>query len=212
MPTLQAGDNYRTIREHYECRETRAKAHHRSPGTGHVDEFSLCSYAPGLRLAEELLSLQPLSGDRGVAQSGRVPALGAGCRWFESSHPDHFRAAGSWGSSWRRAQQKRSDADHAGANFPAFQDGHAVRTRGRAALVARVRALGAARSRSPDGWTGSADTNSQLRIYFDSEAEAIAYARKNGYAYRIVEPNERVVRPKAYSDNFRYDRISPWTH
>ena len=62
------------------------------------------------------------------------------------------------------------------------------------------------------GWTGSADTNSQLRIYFDSEAEAIAYARKNGYAYRIVEPNERVVRPKAYSDNFRYDRISPWTH
>jgi hypothetical protein len=62
------------------------------------------------------------------------------------------------------------------------------------------------------GWTGSADTNSQLRIYFDSEAEAIAYARKNGYAYRIIEPNERVVRPKAYSDNFRYDRISPWTH
>ena len=42
--------------------------------------------------------------------------------------------------------------------------------------------------------------------------EWIAYARKNGYAYRIVEPNERVVRPKAYSDNFRYDRISPWTH
>ena len=25
---------------------------------------------------------------RGVAQSGRVPALGAGCRWFESSRPD----------------------------------------------------------------------------------------------------------------------------
>lgn len=28
---------------------------------------------------------------RGVAQPGRVPALGAGCRWFDSSHPDHFR-------------------------------------------------------------------------------------------------------------------------
>jgi hypothetical protein len=62
------------------------------------------------------------------------------------------------------------------------------------------------------GWTGSGDTNRQLRLYFESEGEAIAYARKNGYAYRIIEPNERVVRPKAYSDNFRYDRIGAWTH
>ncbi len=28
--------------------------------------------------------------DRGVAQSGSVSALGAGGRWFESNHPDHF--------------------------------------------------------------------------------------------------------------------------
>jgi ETC complex I subunit conserved region len=62
------------------------------------------------------------------------------------------------------------------------------------------------------GWTSSGDMNRQLRLYFDSEGEAIAYARKNGFAYRIFEPNERVVRPKAYSDNFRYDRIGPWTH
>src|SRR6266849_1173732 len=27
---------------------------------------------------------------RGVAQPGRAPALGAGCRRFESSRPDHF--------------------------------------------------------------------------------------------------------------------------
>src|SRR3546814_10529326 len=27
---------------------------------------------------------------RGVAQPGRVPALGAGCRRFESSRPDHL--------------------------------------------------------------------------------------------------------------------------
>ena len=26
---------------------------------------------------------------RGVAQLARAPALGAGGRWFESSHPDH---------------------------------------------------------------------------------------------------------------------------
>jgi hypothetical protein len=27
---------------------------------------------------------------RGVAQSGSAPALGAGCRGFESLHPDHI--------------------------------------------------------------------------------------------------------------------------
>src|SRR3989344_3399715 len=31
-----------------------------------------------------------LNNDRGVAQSGSVSALGAGGRWFESNHPDHF--------------------------------------------------------------------------------------------------------------------------
>ena len=29
---------------------------------------------------------------RGVAQPGRAPALGAGCRRFESSRPDHLEA------------------------------------------------------------------------------------------------------------------------
>ena len=27
---------------------------------------------------------------RGVAQPGSAPALGAGCREFESLHPDHY--------------------------------------------------------------------------------------------------------------------------
>ena len=29
---------------------------------------------------------------RGIAQSGSAPALGAGCREFESLYPDHFFA------------------------------------------------------------------------------------------------------------------------
>ncbi len=32
-----------------------------------------------------------LSARRGVAQSGREPAWGAGCRWFESTHSDQIR-------------------------------------------------------------------------------------------------------------------------
>ena len=30
---------------------------------------------------------------RGIAQSGSAPALGAGCREFESLYPDHLRSA-----------------------------------------------------------------------------------------------------------------------
>ena len=31
--------------------------------------------------------------DRGIAQSGSAPALGAGCREFESLYPDHFSSS-----------------------------------------------------------------------------------------------------------------------
>jgi len=57
------------------------------------------------------------------------------------------------------------------------------------------------------GWISSADTKAQVRLRFDSEAEAIAYARRQGYEYEIVEPNPRRPRPKSYADNFRYNRV-----
>jgi hypothetical protein len=62
------------------------------------------------------------------------------------------------------------------------------------------------------GWTSSGDTRRQLRLYFDSESEAIAYARKNKLSYEIVTPQSRAVRPKAYADNFAYNRVGRWTH
>ncbi len=62
------------------------------------------------------------------------------------------------------------------------------------------------------GWTSSADTKDQVRLFFDSEAEALAYAKKNGYMYSLERPREAKIRPKAYADNFRYDRLGPWTH
>ena len=39
--------------------------------------------------------LARLFGCRDVAQPGSAPALGAGCRRFESCHPDHFRGCSS---------------------------------------------------------------------------------------------------------------------
>ena len=62
------------------------------------------------------------------------------------------------------------------------------------------------------GWTSSRDTRRQLRLSFDSKEEAVAYAEKHGLMYSIEEPRERKVRPKAYADNFRTDRMGRWTH
>ncbi len=62
------------------------------------------------------------------------------------------------------------------------------------------------------GWVGSADTRKQVRLQFDTQEEAVAYAKKHGYSYTVEKPRERRIRPKAYADNFSFDRRRPWTH
>jgi hypothetical protein len=62
------------------------------------------------------------------------------------------------------------------------------------------------------GWSGSADTQAQVRLHFDTRDEAVAYAKKAGLDYDLELPQERRVKPKAYADNFRYGRIENWTH
>ena len=52
------------------------------------------------------------------------------------------------------------------------------------------------------GWTGSADTQAQVRLKFPSRGEAVAYAKKHGIIYDLKEPQARRVRPKSYTDNF----------
>ena len=62
------------------------------------------------------------------------------------------------------------------------------------------------------GWVGSADTRKQVRLSFETEEEAVAYAKKQGYSYTVEKPKSRRIKPKAYADNFAYDRRRPWTH
>ncbi|GHC68644.1 ETC complex I subunit [Limoniibacter endophyticus] len=62
------------------------------------------------------------------------------------------------------------------------------------------------------GYTTSGDMKSQIRLFFDTREEAVAYAEKNGIAYRLMEPKKTSRAKVAYSDNFRFDRIVPWTH
>jgi hypothetical protein len=62
------------------------------------------------------------------------------------------------------------------------------------------------------GWTSSGDTRQQLRLWFDTKEEAMAYAEREGIAYRVEEPREVKRRIMAYSDNFKFNRVGPWTH
>ena len=62
------------------------------------------------------------------------------------------------------------------------------------------------------GYTTSGDMNSQIRLSFETRDEAVAYAEKNGIEFRVEEPKEAKRRQISYSDNFRFDRKTPWTH
>ncbi|WP_185985322.1 ETC complex I subunit [Aureimonas mangrovi] len=63
------------------------------------------------------------------------------------------------------------------------------------------------------GYTSSGDMRSQIRLTFETKEEAIAYCERQEIAFEVEEPNAPRSRPKlSYSDNFRYDRVQPWTH
>ncbi|HTE36558.1 MAG TPA: ETC complex I subunit [Reyranella sp.] len=62
------------------------------------------------------------------------------------------------------------------------------------------------------GWTGSRDTMQQVQLWFPTLEEAKAYAEKNGWQHTVEMPHSRPVRPKAYADNFAFNRVGRWTH
>ena len=62
------------------------------------------------------------------------------------------------------------------------------------------------------GWTSSNDMRQQLSLEFDTAEEAVAYATANNIPYQVFEPHVATPKPKAYSDNFKFDRKVPWSH
>lgn len=64
------------------------------------------------------------------------------------------------------------------------------------------------------GWTGSGDMRSQVKLTFDSQEAAVAYAKKHGIAYLLTAPKKRahILRKSGYGDNFAHDRRATWTH
>ncbi|WP_372605067.1 ETC complex I subunit [Actibacterium sp.] len=64
------------------------------------------------------------------------------------------------------------------------------------------------------GWTSSTDTQSQVRLRFDSKEAALAYAHDKGIEAVVTEPKSRkpVIRARGYGENFVPNRRQVWTH
>ncbi|WP_121629243.1 ETC complex I subunit [Tropicibacter alexandrii] len=64
------------------------------------------------------------------------------------------------------------------------------------------------------GWTSSSDTQSQVRLRFDSREAALAYAKEHGIDVEVIEPKKRKanIRARGYAENFAVDRRGAWTH
>ena len=52
------------------------------------------------------------------------------------------------------------------------------------------------------GWESSSDTLSELKLEFSTKESAINYAKNNKIKFEIVDPKERKIFKKSYSDNF----------
>ena len=62
------------------------------------------------------------------------------------------------------------------------------------------------------GWTSSGDMRQQLKLAFETREEAVAYCEREGVPFRVEEPQEVKRRVMSYSDNFKFNRVGPWTH
>ncbi len=66
-----------------------------------------------------------------------------------------------------------------------------------------------ARALRPDnlmGWAGGGDTTRQVRLQFSSLEAAKAYAEKHDIPFEVEPEKTRIIKPKSYADNFRWDR------
>ncbi len=63
------------------------------------------------------------------------------------------------------------------------------------------------------GWTGSSETEMQVKVPFETREEAVAFAERRGIAFEIEDrPPEEERRGLSYSDNFKPGRLGQWTH
>jgi len=62
-------------------------------------------------------------------------------------------------------------------------------------------------ARTPEqlmGWVSSGDTNNQVKMRFDSQKDAIKFAKSKGLDYKVASEQVRKTKPRNYGDNFKY--------
>lgn len=64
------------------------------------------------------------------------------------------------------------------------------------------------------GWTGSRDTQAQVKLTFATRQEALDYAKEKGIEAVVLRPQSRKVNIRAggYGENFATNRRAVWTH
>lgn len=62
------------------------------------------------------------------------------------------------------------------------------------------------------GWTSVDDMAGQVKLRFETRAQAIAYAKREGLTFTVQDEVARKRLVKSYSENFATDRKQPWTH
>lgn len=64
------------------------------------------------------------------------------------------------------------------------------------------------------GWTSSDDTQTQVRLTFETKEAALDYAKGNGIEAVVQEPKTRKanIRQGGYGENFATNRRGAWTH
>lgn len=98
-----------------------------------------------------------------------------------------------------------------------FQPAKTAMQSGQAKTKGWVLAFEASDARQIDplmGWTSSDDTQTQVKLAFDTLEEAEDYAKENGLEYTVTKPHERAhnIRMGGYGENFAPARRGNWTH
>jgi NADH dehydrogenase len=64
------------------------------------------------------------------------------------------------------------------------------------------------------GWTGSTDTQAQVRLTFETKEAAVEYADERGIEYVLLRSQSRApnLRKMGYGENFSHIRRGAWTH
>lgn len=87
-----------------------------------------------------------------------------------------------------------------------YQQPKSAMQSGKAKLETWVLEFEQSEARKPDplmGWTGSGDTQAQVKLNFPTKEAAKAYAEKYGITARVHASPPKKLKLQAYADNFR---------